>query len=361
MKNNYLLLYLWALLLMSALMVSRINFDTVTCRYYEEKVEAAELTKKAFEEIKLYKSELAIELPENDINLTGLIGLRHTPITTTVGTLESKRTSTNPNFAAIIIEMMVEGGIKKGDEIVLVFSGSFPALNIATMAAVEIMQLKPYIMSSIGSSSYGANNVDFTFLHMAERLLDKEIFSNSVDLVSLGGANDIADEFDLEIKMELIDYISSLDVEFLYEGDFEKNIEYRLKQIKTKVPKYKMLINVGGNLVSLGQNEQSFYQKNGLIKGKNTFSLLTKTKDKGLIQRSLEKGIPVIQLLNIKSLAHKYQIPYDHKEEIIIGKGVAYLEKSNNIIIPIIAIVFSVSTAIFYKYFYKERENKRHA
>lgn len=361
MKNSYVLLYLWALLLITALLVTRNSFEIVPSKEYDEKVRAAELTKLALEEIKLYKEELNIELSKDDINSTGLIGERYTPITTTMGTLESKRTSTNPNFAAVIIDMLIEGGVKKGDEVVVVFSGSFPALNIATMAAIEIMELKPYIMASLGASSYGANNTDLTYLHMAKRLKDKGIFSNFIDLVSLGGASDVAKEFDLEVKEGLINYIGSVDVDFLYEEDYQDNIDYRLRRIKENVPNNKMLINVGGNLVSLGQNEESFYQKNGLIKQKNTFSMLTSDKDKGLIQRSLDKGIPVIQLLNIKNLAHKYQIPYDHKEEVVIGRGLAYVENKTNVLIPIFAIVFSIGSVIYYRYYYKGREVDKNA
>ncbi len=361
MKNHFVLLYLWAFLLITALLVTRNSFEIVPSEDYDEKVKAAELTKVAFDEIKLYKGELNIEISKDDYDSTGLIGDRYTPITTTMGTLESKRTSTNHNFAAAIIDMLVEGGVKKGDQVVVVFSGSFPALNIATMAAIEIMELKPYIMASLGSSSYGANNIKLTYLHMARRLKDKEIFTNFIDLVSLGGSNDIASEFDIEVKEELINYISSQNVDFLYEENYQKNIDYRVKKIKENVPNNKMLINVGGNLVSLGQNEESLYQKNGLIKQKNTFSVLTPSKDKGLIQRSLDKGTPVIQLLNIKNLAHKYQIPYDKRGDVEVGQGLAYVESKTNILIPILAVIFTISSMIYYKRYYKGKEVDIHA
>ena len=52
-----------------------------------------------------------------DVNRTGLIGTFFGPLTTTVGTLEAKRTTTNPNLAAVASQLLIEAGVRDGDAI----------------------------------------------------------------------------------------------------------------------------------------------------------------------------------------------------------------------------------------------------
>ena len=46
----------------------------------------------------------------------------------------------------------------------------------------------------------------------------------------------------------------------------------------------------------------------------------------GLIEHHIIDNKPVIQLLNIKSLSHKYNLPFDYKGVHTIGDGDVYLE-----------------------------------
>ncbi|MFC2158926.1 poly-gamma-glutamate system protein, partial [Acidobacteriota bacterium] len=48
--------------------------------------------------------------PLVDINRTGLIGEEFTILTTTIGQLEAKRTSTSPNFAGLLLYLLQEAG-----------------------------------------------------------------------------------------------------------------------------------------------------------------------------------------------------------------------------------------------------------
>lgn len=355
-KTSYtdLILIIWALIMVIAVALTLTNKSIDACSLYDEKVKAAELTKEAMEAIKLRKEELSIPLVDKDIHQTGLLGERYTKITTTLGLLESKRTSLNPNFAAVVIDMFKEVGLKKESEIGVVFSGSFPALNLAVLSAIEVFELSPCIMVSIGSSSYGANHPDFTIYDMIQYLYQKNIFSNSVDYVSLGGALDTGDEFDDEIKNKIITRINENQTSFIYEKDFQKNITLRLDYFHQKVPNMKMLINVGGNLVSMGKDEASFPTNNGLIKTNYLKrSRLGNNPNKGLIDYALESKIPVVQMLNIRSLAYKYGIPYDPQNIPEVGVGSVYLETKYSVLIPIVSVVISFFLIIFYNLYRK--------
>jgi len=70
-----------------------------------------------------------------DPNRTGLIGPQYSPLFTTVGHLEAKRTTTNPAMAALLVHLLQEAGVEPGDRIAIGASGSFPALMIASLSA----------------------------------------------------------------------------------------------------------------------------------------------------------------------------------------------------------------------------------
>ena len=122
-----------------------------------------------------------------DTNDTGLIGVEYTDITTTLGSLAAKRTSTNPAFAAVVVDMLDRAGVRRGDAVAVSFSGSFPALNIAVLSAARALDLRPVIISSVGSSTYGANQPEMTWLDMERVLAEAGLFPYRSIAASLGG------------------------------------------------------------------------------------------------------------------------------------------------------------------------------
>ena len=101
---------------------------------------------------------------ELDPNETALIGQDITPITTDRGYIEAKLTSINPNFAAVIVDMLKESDIQENDIVDVAFTGSFHGLNIAVLSALQILHLKPLVITSLGASNWGANDPYFTWL-----------------------------------------------------------------------------------------------------------------------------------------------------------------------------------------------------
>ena len=101
--------------------------------WYNEKLEAAQLSQLAADYLKNYRLENSVFIDAvNDPNQTALIGQEYTLITTDQGEIEAKLSSTNPNFAAVIVQLLKEAGLKKGDNVAVAFSGSFPGLNIVS-------------------------------------------------------------------------------------------------------------------------------------------------------------------------------------------------------------------------------------
>ena len=117
----------------------------VKAEYFDDKIAAAELTLQSFKAIKETVDSLNIPIDRiNDPNETGLIGLQYSPITTERGDLNAKLTSINPNFAALIIQLLKKAGTRKDDLVAVSFTGSLPGMNIAALSAIKILQLKIY-------------------------------------------------------------------------------------------------------------------------------------------------------------------------------------------------------------------------
>ena len=108
--------------------------------YYQEKIEAAEMAQRAFQEIYSARTKIREINPEYDPLETGLIGVNISTVTSVNGVLPAKQTAANPNFAAVVVDMLREAGVKEGDYVGVGLSGSFPALNICTVCAIETLR-----------------------------------------------------------------------------------------------------------------------------------------------------------------------------------------------------------------------------
>ncbi len=70
--------------------------------WHEEKLAASRLAQQGMAAVKAEKRARGIAIDRlSDVNETGLIGIRYSGMTTTLGVLEAKRTSTHPDFAAV--------------------------------------------------------------------------------------------------------------------------------------------------------------------------------------------------------------------------------------------------------------------
>lgn len=279
-------------------------------RLAAQRTEAAQLMTKATDIIREYRLSISIPIDDKlDPNHTGLIGGPFTDLTTTQGVLTAKRTSTNPQFASIIVNLLANAGLKSGDKVAVSLSGSFPALNIATLAACKALELKPVIISSVGSSSYGANIPNLTWPDMERRLLDKGIFPHGSIAISFGGIVDTDGGLDGTGFTEARAAIARHGAEFLNEGSFnqlEADI-LRRERIFNEGGPPRAFVNVGGPITSLGWIAEAARLDNGLLRSVPH----TTNSQRGLIFRMFEAGIPVIHLLNVERLADRYGLPVD--------------------------------------------------
>jgi poly-gamma-glutamate system protein len=343
-KKYYLLVTLFIILLSGFLILENSKITTYS-EDYEIKIESSKLTAKCFEKIKKLKNENNIKIDNSkDINYTGMIGQDFSEITTTLGNLEAKRTSTNPNMSAVIVDMFNEIGLHPKDKIAVNFSGSFPALNIATMCAIEKMNLEPIIISSIGSSTHGANDPELTYLDMENYLFNEKLITNKSAYFSIGGMDDIGKEMNPVIKENIIERLQGYGYKLIYDDDLINNISTRY-EIYNRVSDIKCFVNVGGNEASFGDSNVMVYVDCGIIT-----KLPEKDNSTGLIQLFLKDKTPAIHILNIKSLATKYGLPVDPLPLPSVGEGgIYYIHEYNKMLATILIIIAFVLLYIFYR------------
>ena len=107
--------------------------------WHEKKLAASRLAQQSMADIKAEKHARGIGIDRlSDLNETGMIGIRYTGMTTTLGVLEAKRTSTHPDFAALAVDLLQQCGAQNGDRIAVNLSGSFPALAISVLSAAAL-------------------------------------------------------------------------------------------------------------------------------------------------------------------------------------------------------------------------------
>jgi poly-gamma-glutamate system protein len=353
-KSNIVLGLLSLLSLLAFIAVENTKMN-VKQEWYNEKLEAAQLTQSAENCLKNYRMENGVFIDEiNDPNHTALIGQEYSLITTDQGDLISKLTATNPNFAAVMVQLLKEAGLNEDDNVAVAFSGSFPGLNIAVLAAIQTLKLKPVIITSEGASNFGANDPYFTWLDMESILFKANILRNKSVAASIGGGHDVGRGLSPEGRELIVKAIERNSVEFINEKYLENSISRRMELYEkySQGQPIQAFINVGGGIASLGNTVNGQLIPSGLTEHlpMNNFPL------RGVLIQMGQKGIPVIHILNIDQLITKYGLPTNPVPLPDPGEGGIFIQEKYNVITTAGATLVLVVVIVFIYL----NERKRH-
>ncbi|MBQ4501330.1 MAG: hypothetical protein II962_05760, partial [Spirochaetales bacterium] len=105
-----------------------------------------------------------------------------------------------------------------------------------------------------------------------------------------------------------------------------------------------LFVNVGGAAVNEGTSSVSLTLPAGLAM---TFQNIPTTSDRGLVFEYLDRGIPIINLLNVKQLAADNGIKYDPVPMSKPGDGGVYSKTQYSIVLIIAGIVSTVAVLAF--------------
>ena len=287
--------------------------------FYQEKKTAAALTQQAFESVKEKRVGDGFLIDAiNDPNETGLIGLQNSLITTEPGELSAKLTTTNPNFAAVVVELLKQAGLKESDVVLVSFSGSFPALNVAVISSCDVLKLEPIIITSVGSSMWGANDPKFTYLDMEKYLYDRGLITHRSVSASIGGVDDIGRGLSPEGRALIMKAIIRNGVDSIRTDNLEESVKLRMAiyEAQTQNRAIKAFINVGGSAVALAGAEIP----SGIV------DRIKFASNQGMVGEFLRRGVPVINLDDIMQLARQHDLPLAPIPLPAIGKGKIFYE-----------------------------------
>ncbi len=299
--------------------------------HYHEKVEAARKTKRAFEVIKAVREASGWRRdPEVDPANTGLIGQLMSPVTTNSGHLPAKQISVNPNFSALVVHYLKRLDIQKGDAVAVGLSGSFPAINIAVIGALEALEVRPLVISSASASQFGANDPDMVWLDMERVLAEREVFKTRSIAASRGGIEDRGLGV-TRVGRELLDAALERSgiKEIIRAPNYNESVKRRMEvyaQAAEGRP-IKAYVNVGGGTTSVGTK----VGKRLFTPGINRTAPAGASQIDSVMTRFIAEGVPVIHLVKIADLATRYGFPLEMTEMPPVGQGRIFSREVYNV------------------------------
>jgi poly-gamma-glutamate system protein len=275
--------------------------------------------------------------PHVDPNRTGLIGPPMGEFFTTLGQLEAKRTTTAPDMAALLVHLLEQAGVGRGDTIAVAASGSFPGLLVATAAAAAALDAHPIIILSLGASSYGAVSAALDLLAYHDLLVRTGLLETPPAAVSLGGAGDVGADLEPALREDLIQRLARRQVPFIDHPDLSRNVALRMAfyQGTTLLPhtpapreapprpreprrldapeaspgdgRIAAFVNIGGSTANVGTSPLVLEVPPGLVRQIR----MPAPERRGVMHAMAATGVPVIHLLHIRGLASRFGLPWD--------------------------------------------------
>jgi poly-gamma-glutamate system protein len=291
--------------------------------HFEEKLEAARLMQRAMEAIRLHRVRRVgpIDLEADPTN-SGMLGLSSSMTTTNTGSLEAKRTTLNPNWAAVVVDLLHEAGVERGGTVAVGVSGSFPALNLAAFSAVEVLGLDAISIASVGASSWGANLPTLTWLDMERVLGEAGLLSTRSVGASLGGTRDRAIGMPKSGRRRLREAIRRAGVPYIETETDLDSIERRMALYREHANDrhIQAYVNIGGSLASIGPKTVKRLYRPGL----NVRLAPSAVHVDSVMKRFLRDGVPVINLSKIVPLAEHYGLPLEPVALPPPGEGLVF-------------------------------------
>lgn len=294
-----------------------------------QKKTAAELALRGMHVIRDARIERGHEFdPRFDPANSGMIGEAMSAVTSLPSHLEAKQTSVNPNYAAAVVDMLIDAGVQPGDVVAVGCTGSFPAFNTCVCAALESLGVTPLVIHSAASSQFGANCPDMMWLDMETALYSAGLISFRSAAATLGGFGDRARGMSQESQALLREAIARNGISLLEVSTLRESIDTRMRLYNDlagggQIAAY---INVGGGAASIhghqGQDEFGAGLSEESSDNQPDIDCVT--------SRYAAQGVPVIHLGNALHLARKYGMPVAPKQMPQVGTGDVYTNRLAN-------------------------------
>lgn len=269
--------------------------------------------------------------PSDDPYRTGLVGLEWSELSTTVGSLEAKRTACDPRWSVVIRRWMESLKVTEGDSVAIFTSSSFPGMALNAVAALESLGVEPVLVVSLGSSVWGANDPLFTWPVIESKLRREGFIKTRALFYTPGGNYETGGGLSQEAREIFIKAAHDAGVPLIVKENLEEVINWKMSLLAGH--RVKALISVGGSHANMGDDQAVLRLSPGLHRGGNGGD--------GVIGRALNAGYPVVHLLNIKGLAAECGVPFDAAPGVqLYGKRVTVAA----------LVALAIFTAVLFKF-----------
>jgi len=330
-----------------------VNSETKIKRLgFQHKVQSSEKMQQCLSAL---NQNFSLKKSKLDIYDTGLIGTNNSSITTIQdydsSMVKSKLLTTHPNFSAIFVELFYEAEIQSGDTIAVSMTGSFPGANIALLSVCETMNITPIIISSAGSSSWGANREELSWPIIENFLHGQKILNKKSIAYSMGGDNDNGDNLS-DRGIEILESVIPDNVVFVNELNLLDNIETKSILFKKVSSNYSMYVNIGGGASSLGSGNDKDTLQVGLINLLDIQDLEFDGFENSIAYDFLNPGnegeaIPMLNIKNITKLVpESYKIEFFNGNMDIAKGSLFYKYDSYNPIVILLCLFLSLGMII---------------
>jgi len=298
---------------------------------WRTKLRAVELMESAERTILAAKRERGVSVdPRNDPALSGVVGPEFTLLTTDRGAQASKSLAAHPNVAAAVTQMMLRAGVREGDLVAVGMTGSLPGLNLAVLSACRAIGAQPLIVTSAGSSMFGATDPEMTWLDMEAVVAGRGLWPYRSLAASLGGGGDVGRGLSPAGRQILADAIERSGARPLDPASVLDAVRQRVALYDSVAAArgrpIRLYVNVGGGLASLGGSQNARLIPPGLSRR----LALRNYPNRGVINVLGERGIPVLHLLEVERLAREYDITDRGANPERTGEGTLFVRYRYN-------------------------------
>lgn len=290
--------------------------------HYDDMLSASRIVQQAIDVLRPIRGRIEPINPQVDPTRSGLIGVASSPFTSNAGDLEAKQATINPNWGAVVVRMLAEAGVEPGDTVAVAISGSFPALNIAVYAAMEVMSLEPIVIVSGSASQWGANVPGSGWMDIARHLREARIVDVKADAATLSGIDDRGGGLnDRGIEM-IRQAAEQAGIEVFVPDSYEAAVADRIRIYREAADGRPIAayINVGGGIASTGPSSIDHFFEYGLSRTAPPRAF----RAPSVMGHFLRQDVPVLNFSGMLTLSTRYGLPYPPLEPVSIGSGGVY-------------------------------------
>jgi poly-gamma-glutamate system protein len=233
-----------------------------------------------------------------------MIGVEWSELTTTLGSLEAKRSACDPAWALQFLRWYRAAGLAPGDAVAIYSSASFPGMLLNAWLAAEAAGLQTLVVVSLGASTWGANHPDAPWPVLEVALRRGGFLPGRANFYTLGGSGEVGGGLSAAAIARFRDAAGSAGVEILEARELADMVE--LKSDLLRAQGAGLLVTIGGPHSSLGDDPEALRFPPGLSRPGGALPA-----GNGVVARVLDEGTPVVHVLDIRRLSQRAGLPFD--------------------------------------------------